>query len=123
VPAIPDDDRVVAVFTAVVDLVGKQRDARLVELCGGAAGLRQAVDDLLRLRSPFGTRAPATLWARWRASTARRSCSAPTARCSRQWGKSTAEAADVVGLLLATAKAEWALAQALLTQHVRGRQA
>jgi RNA polymerase sigma factor (TIGR02999 family) len=38
-------------------------------------------------------------------------------------GLSTAEAADVVGVSLATAKAEWALAQALLTQHVRGRQA
>lgn len=36
-------------------------------------------------------------------------------------GLSTAEAADVVGVSLATAKTEWALAQALLTQHVRGR--
>jgi len=36
-------------------------------------------------------------------------------------GLSTAEAADVVGVSLATAKAEWALAQALLTQYVRGR--
>jgi RNA polymerase sigma factor (TIGR02999 family) len=35
-------------------------------------------------------------------------------------GLSTAEAADVVGVSLATAKSEWALAQALLTQHVRG---
>jgi RNA polymerase sigma factor (TIGR02999 family) len=35
-------------------------------------------------------------------------------------GLSTAEAATVIGVSLATAKAEWSLAQALLTQHVRG---
>jgi RNA polymerase sigma factor (TIGR02999 family) len=36
-------------------------------------------------------------------------------------GLSTAEAAGVVGVSLATAKTEWALAQALLTRFVRGR--
>ena len=35
-------------------------------------------------------------------------------------GLSTAETAEVVGVALATAKVEWALAQALLSQHVRG---
>ncbi len=34
-------------------------------------------------------------------------------------GLSTAETAEVVGVSLATAKVEWALAQALLSQHVR----
>lgn len=34
-------------------------------------------------------------------------------------GLSTAEAGEVVGVSLATAKVEWALAQALLSQHVR----
>lgn len=37
-------------------------------------------------------------------------------------GLSVAEASDVVGVSLSTAKAEWALAKALLTQRVRGPQ-